>query len=366
MHHLGDFKDFLDEDIMQVPDIGSITSLIGECLEKEECLSGKATLFLRNEPRGASNYCHKMKIVIKWKETNVKLQRNQVETHFNAINPGMKVAVKGRVEKLTDDELVDEPNRNLIKFKVVIDSDSHALGYMQPKLCVSEKKINLSKSWWSEQTGDKSWKIKVGDCINKTSQRAFLESTAKDDDILDNVVGLRNSFDGDIFIGVKENGEITGMKSEKNKMDERVGKLSKAITQILPEFKEGAARICFEFDDVDEEECFIFAMKLCSPGERKTGSKLHDYIIWIHVLRGKTAPFYYRSDKNVHAYMRKGSETKRIKNHEEFFNLLRCLANHSIPKQIPEEELNVEYKIKEANLEIGLQKCYKVLQLIEK
>ena len=366
MQHLGDFKDFSLADTM-MPEIGSIISGVGEVFEKEtDDLNDTATLFLRNEPQGASNYYHKMKIVISGNRTNVTLKPDFVGRLLNEVNRGMKVAVKGCVEKLTDDEFVNEPNCELIKFKLIVDSDCHALAYIsdfEPNLPKYTRQF--SQPWWSEQTGDISWNVKVSDCINKTPQRVFLESTASEDDILNNVVALRNSYDGDIFVGVDENGKITGKSNEKNKMEEWAENLSKEITRIVPEFKEGAGEICQNLVDIDEDKCFVYPMELCSPSKGETVLK-HDYIVWIHVPRGKTAPFYYRESRNVYAYMRKGGETKRVENHEELFNLLRCLRNHmhSIPRKIPKEELDIKYKIKEANGETRLQKNYKLLESI--
>ncbi len=347
-----------------MPEIGSIISLIGEVCGKERYLNEKATLFIRNAPQGASNYYHKMKIVICGNKKNVKLQPNLVEQLINEMNPDMKVAVKGRVEKLNGDEVVNEPNCELMKFKLVVDSDCHALAYINNhKLNLPRIPGQLAQPWWSKQIGDISSNVKVGDRINKKPQRIFLESTVSEDDILKNVVGLRNSYDGDIFVGVDENGKITGKNSERNKMADWIETLSKKITRIAPEFKDGAAKICHNLDKVNVEDCFLYPMELCSPEKKET---VHDYIVWIHVPKGKTAPLYYRQSQNVYAYMRKGGETKQMENHEELCNLLRCLRNHSILKKIPKEELNIEYKIKEANGEIYLAESYKVLQSVSR
>ena len=346
-----------------MPESGSIISMTGKVFKKEPYLNEEAILFLRDEPQGASNYGYKMKIVIRGNIVNRKLKPTPVRTLLNELSPDMKVAVKGRVEELKNDESVNEPNWEVAKFNLVVDSDSHVLAYIaNPQPNVPDYSKLPSKPWWSEKTGNTTWNVKVGDYVKKTPQRVFLESTVSVADIINYVVGLKNSYDGDIFVGVEKNGKITGKNSKRNKMLEWIEKLSREITQIFPKFNDGAGKICHNFDEVDEEKCFVFPMELCSPGVKDAVHK-HDYIVWIHIPKGKSAPFYFKKTNHVHAYMRKGAETEKIENHEELFNLLKCLSNlRPIPKKIPKEELDIEYKIKEANGEAGSQKNFRVLE----
>ena len=316
---------------------------------------------MADDPKGASNVSYNMEVVVRSNKNSVKLRAQNMKTLFKDIHQNAHVVVKGRVERLENDESDnDSPQCEMIKFKLVVDSDHHMLVYLarQTPKCDSQ----MVQPWWIQDVGDRpnKYKLKVGNRIPKATGRIFCDSTVSDDEIINYVVALKNCSDGDILVGVNKEGEVTGRTYGDGEAAKWQEKISMAITSILPDSKDGG-NICSNLEETcnldEERQCFVYMFSL---SENKGKGP---YIPWIHVPKGEKEPIYFRKERDVHAFVRKGAENKRITNYVELFDSLCSLGSRPKPKEISSEDLheNTNAKIKEANGETGLGKTYEIL-----
>ena len=354
-------EDYSNDSRHPPPDFGNVVSITAICEEKQYCDNGDWVLIVRDDPQGASSIFHKMKIVVRRNEASENLQANNVENLVKEVKSGVRVAVKGRVERLENEDCDDnDPYCEIIKFKLIVDSDHHSLTYVKrqnPKFS-----RQFSQPSWIQELGD----LRKGHRISKNSQRVFCDSTVNDDEILNYVVAFKNCHDGEIFVGVNSDGKVTGRISTHGEMANWRENLSKKITGILPVSKDGGA-ICSSLEEgcnlVRERKCFVCVLPLSGSGENQAEG---NYIGWIFVPKGDEAPIYFRKETDVHAFLRKGAENLRItKNYEELlFSPLYSLGSRRKPRKISDEDLESEMKFKEAIGETGLKKNYKVLEEI--
>ena len=358
-------KDYSNDSEQLPPKFGCVVPVTGICEEKQCNVNGDWTLIIRDDPQGASNIFHKMKIVIRSNETSKNLQANDVKKLLNEVRIGVHVAVKGRVERLKNEECNYDQHCEMIMFKLVVDSDNHSLVYVKKQ----NPKYNrqFSQQWWMQDCDNSGeWNLKTGSHILKTAQIVFCDSCVKDEEILNYVVAFKNCQDGVILVGVKKDGLVTGRKFTDGEMANWRENLSKKITSILPVSKEGGA-ICSSLEEAcslaDERKCFVCMLRLCDTGESQAEC---NYIVWINVPKGEEAPIYFRKETDVHAFVRKGAENLRItKNYDELlFSPLYSLGSRRKPREISDEDLDVEMKFKEAIGDTGLKKNYKVLEEI--
>ena len=359
-------KDYSIDSEHLPPDFGSVVSVTGICEEKQCCANSDWALIIRDDPQGASNIFHKMKIVIRSNETSENLQASEVEKLLNEVRTGLHVAVKGRVERLENEDCSNHDQHcEMIKFKLVVDSDSHSLVFVKrqnPKYT-----RQFSQQWWIQESGDSGdWNLKTGGRIVKTASRIFCDSTVEDEEILNYVVAFKNCHDGEIFVGVKKDGVVTGRIFTDGGMANWRENISKKITSILPVSKEGGA-ICSSLEEacnlVLERKCFVCVLRLSDTVGNQTQG---NYIGWINVPKGDESPIYFKKETDVHAFVRKGAENIRIsKNYEELlFSPLYSLGSRRKPREISDEDLDIETKFKEAIGDTGLKKNYKVLEEI--
>ncbi len=316
-------KDFENDHKSPIPQIGSVITVTGVCSSTPHIQGNVATLFIRDDPQGVASFYNKIKIVI----TGCERNKNEIDRLSKKVNTNMHVGVKGRVEKLVkEDDVVYNDGYKMLKFKLIIDSDDHALFSLEtkpPKLT-----RQLSQCWWplhalSENGNELN--LKVGEfIIDNDLERVYCAADTADDQILEYVVAFKNSFDGEIFVGVKENGEITGMEVDNGEIKKWCEEISKAIGNLLPEANEGAD-ICQNIKEanelIDRNRCFVCLLPLCNDSSRTIG--------WIHVPKGE-ATVYFRKASDVHAYKRVGAETKRINNYQCLFDELKSLAKRQI------------------------------------
>ncbi|XP_028411583.1 uncharacterized protein LOC114534346 [Dendronephthya gigantea] len=363
--NLESLETFSSDGASPSPAFDSVISVKG-LYEKKQLFSfdNEATLVIGDDSPMASSVSHKMKIVIRSDESSTKLKTCDVEKMLKGIRPNMHVAVTGRVERLeSEDEVTADPHCEMIRFKLVVDSDNCNLVYsggVRPSFS-----RQFSQPWWIQESIDSSvscWNLKAGDRIEKRSERVFCEATVTDEEILNYVVAFKNCYDGEIFTGVDKDGKVTGRTFSDGEMENWREKMSMAITSILPDSN---AAICFNLDEavdlVHENKCFVCVLPLSELRKNRSGG---NFIGWIHVPKGETAPIYFRKEKNIHSFIRKGAENKRITNYEELFSSLYSLGSRRKPREISVEDLDIETKYKESIGHTGLQLNYMVLEPI--
>ena len=333
--------------------IGSVITVTGACSSALHVRKNIATLFIRDDLRGAASFHNKIKIVITRNERN----KHEINNLLEDLSTDMLVGVKGRVEKLDEeDDDVNSDGCKTLNFKLVIDSDDHVLFSMEtipPKLT-----RQLSQSWWPShalsETGN-VLNLKVGDILACNDLKmVYCAANTSYQEILQYVVAFKNTFDGDIFVGVKENGEITGMELSSGQVKNWCEKVSMAIEKLLPRCNEGAD-ICYNIEEaidyVDRRRCFVCALSLYNGNSRR--------IFWIHVPKGE-ARVYFIKESDVHAFKRIGAENRRITNYEHLFYDLESLASRRI-EPIPEEDYDEEDDEQEKEKSTSQEK-YRVLK----
>ena len=336
-------EDLDNDDKSLIPQFGSVITVTGVCSSTPHIQENVATLFIRDDPRGAVSFYNKVKIVIVGCESNT----HEIDILLKKINTNMHVGVKGRVEKLDkEDDVVNKDGCKMLKFKLVIDSDDHALFSVETK---RPKLIRqFSQCWWPLQAGSKN--PNVGDFIvDDESEKVYCDADVSDEQILQYVVAFKNSFDGEIFVGVEKNGEITGMEGSNGEIKKLCERMSVAIGRLLPESNEGAD-ICRNIQEASElahrKRCFVCVLPLYNDSSRTIG--------WIHVPKGEDK-IYFRKASDVHAYKRIWAENKRITNYKQLFCYLDSLASRQIESVFEEdcdekddeqdEEKSKEYRV---------------------
>ena len=315
--------------------IDSVITVTGVCSSTPHVEGNVATLYIRDDPQGAASFYNKIKIVI----TQSEINKTKFDSLLKNVSTDWHLGVKGRVEKLEKEDEDDENNQGckMLEFKLVIDSDEHALFSLEAKPPTLTRQ--LSQSCWPPHALSENGNelhLKVGDfLVNNDLERVYRAAGTPHQQILQYVVAFKNSFDGEIFVGVTENGEITGMALSSGEITNWCEKLSMAIGNLLPGANEGAD-ICRNLQEanefVDRRRCFVYALPL---GKDRSNS-----ICWIHVPKGE-ARVYFIKESDVHAYKRSGAENKRMTNYKHLFYDLESLASRQI-EPVPEEDYDEE------------------------
>ena len=173
--------------------------------------------------------------------TNTKpalLRSKTVRKYLKEIRSGARVAARGRVAKF---DLESIPAN--LRFTVVIDSEDHSLLYEEneeelPSVCFGTSSQQVLM-YPAQVDGEL---LKVGSKIKKTDRRVFCLATASYDEITKNVIAFKNSFDGDIFVGVESNGEVSGRPLAQGDILKWREKMALMIGGILPGTDE---QVCF-------------------------------------------------------------------------------------------------------------------------
>ena len=359
MKNLDDIKDltpvedFGTDGKSTIPPFDSIVSVKGVLERRPKMIENSGTLVMRDEPQGAVSSFSALKIAIQSHEENTLLRPYIIKTLFEKLRTGTQIAVKGRVDRLEENDLEETiPQCESIRFKLVIDSDQHSIVYVERNTPAFKRQ--LSQPAWLQN-------YKPGDRIDKAFDRVFCHSTSIDE-IMKYVVAFKNSFHGNILVGVKPNCEsnaceVTGLDMGESEIAKWREKLSMTMGSILPSPNEAAA-ICStkeEALELYEQKSFILVMKLLS-SEKK--------IVWIHVPKGE-ARLYVTKSSDVHTFVRTGAETKRLSDFNELFSRLDSLGSRRIVP-MSDEELDFTKQcndIKSQN--VGMQKKYQVLKELE-
>ena len=345
-------EDFENDGKASIPQlIGSVITVTGVCASTPHVEGNVATLFIKDDPQGAASFYNKIKIVI----TQSEINKTKFDSLLKDLSTDMHMGVKGRVERLDkEDDVENNHGCKMLEFKLVIDSDDHVL------FCVETKPSTLTQrllqSWWpphslSENCNELN--LKVGDSlVLNVRENVFCTANTEPKHILKHVVAFKNTFDGEIFVGVKENGKITGMELGSKKIMKWCEEMSIAIGNILPE---SGADLCPTIQDANQRferrRCFVCALPLGNDKDRG--------ICWIHVPKGE-ARVYFIKEGDVHAFKRIGAENKRITDYEHLFYDLESLASRRI-EPVPEEDYDEEDDEQEKE-KSTLQEKYRILK----
>ena len=349
-------KDFQNDDKSIFPQYGGVITISGVCLTTPLVQGNVATLFIRDDQKGIVSFYNKVKIVV----IGGADKKNEINSLSKDLGTDMHMGVKGRVERLNEeDNVVTKDGYKMLRFKLVIDSDDHALFSREIK---SPNLIGkLSQSWWPphalSESGDELV-LKVGDyLVLNVGNNVYCTVNTKPELILKHVVAFKNTFDGEILVGVTENGEITGMGLCSGEIKNWCDKISKAIETLLPRSNEGADifhNIQEASNYVDRRRCFVCVLPLCNDKSKR--------ICWIHVPKGE-AKVFFTNPSDVHAFKRIGVENRRIKDYDHLFHHLESLAIREI-EPIPEEDYGGEDdKQDEEKSELGEE--YRILKEVE-
>ena len=347
-------ENFGHEGISTTPMFGSTISVRGVLEKRPRFSENLGTLLIQDEPRGAASSSTILKVDIQ-----TVLPPRTVTTLLKTMTTGSQIGIKGRVEVLEETDLENtklNTRGEPLRFKIVVDSDNHSVAYVEKKIASFSRQ--LSQPQWLQQLCS-SATPSVGDRFEKVPETVFLETTDTGE-IMKYVIAFRNSFHGNMLVGVKnigENvGEITGLDLNEEEVMKWREKLSMAISKILPSSDEGAA-ICLTKEkalELVEEKSFVLVMRL---------SECDKKIVWIHVPKGE-ARLYVTKPSDVHAHVRQGAETKRMTDFIELFCRLDSLGSRRI-MTTSDEELDIDLVYKEVTGQTsGLQKKYRVLEAL--
>lgn len=348
-------EDFSTDGKSAIPKFGSVVSVRGVLETKPKMIDNFrfGTLLVRDEPQGAASSFSLLKIDIRSGDENEILRPHTIRNLLEKLRKGTKMAIKGRVEVLEENDLVQTNTHcEMLRFKIVIDSDQHSIAYVERNTPVFKRQ--LSQPQWLHN-------FKVGDSVENAVDRVFLDST-EINKIMMYVVAYKNTCHGNILVGIEYNsenkmGRVTGLDWDEGEIAKWREKLSIAIGSILPGPSEAAA-ICSSKEEVlelYEQKSFIFVMAL-------SGSKRK--MVWIHVPKGE-ARLYVTKSSDVHAYIRTGPETKRITDFNELFCRLDSLGSRKI-EPMTDDELDVNKQYEELKAQnVGLKSKYQVLKQLD-
>ncbi|XP_028400085.1 uncharacterized protein LOC114523387 [Dendronephthya gigantea] len=349
-------EDFATDGKSTIPTFGSTISVVGVLESKQRKAENFGSLLIKDEQKDVATPFNALKVDVRGKKGNTILRPYTIRSLFDNIGKGYEIALKGRVEAMEESDLSEskallKSNElcEFLRFKLVIDSDLHSCVYVERKSVAFKRQ--LSQPPWLHN-------IKLGDHIEKTIDMVFCNS-GNIDEIMKYVVAFKNSYHGNILVGVTEDsgskkGKVSGTGMDENEIAKWREKLSMAIGSILPSRNDSAA-ICSTKEEalqLYEKNAFILTIAL---------SEHEKHIIWVHVPKGE-ARLYVTKASDVHSYVRSGAETKRITDFNELFSRLDSLGSRKIV-QIADEELDIDRQYEELTKKnVGLEKKYQVLK----
>ena len=325
----------LVDDVVPAPEEGEIISIRGICSTDPVRADGTFTLILSSdEVQLDSSDVGGVKIEVKTNTKHKLLHPKSVKKILKKIKPGVHVAVTGRAAKFD----IGSVPANLI-FRVVIESEDHSLVYVEkemeeefPSPASEEPSQQMCTNLEIFQAQVDGSLLNKNSTISKTNRRVFCSATTSHEEIKKYAVAFKNSFDGDIFVGVESDGVVSGVELVQGDLVKWREKLAQMIGGILPGTDDQVS-FCKNYDEALAKigrECFISIMKL---GDNRG-------LIWIHVPKGKEK-VYFSKAKDVPAFVRVGAETKRMTNYKELFSLLESL-NYRIIR--PSQNLDQLYE----------------------
>ena len=356
--------DLVNDNTHAIPKPGRIIAINGICGGEPQYDDGFGTILLRDDPPGAVSVFNHLKVDIRGRNGNKDLRPHAVEKLLKKMRSGISVGVRGRVEKLDERKVPKDPAYETSTFKLIVDSDFHALVYMESSSAPLSRQLSqpryVQQGIYSFVMDGKS--PRVGDIIENRPMRIFCKSTVSDNEIKRLVVAFKNSGDGDILVGVEENGKVTGMEFTQGELLKWREKITMIIGQILPKSNEEIS-ICATDEEARKsvgKKCFISVMKL---GDSAVGEvEIVSVVARIHVTKG-AAPVYFSKPTDIHAFVRVGAENKRFSDYADLFSRLDSLCSRTVTP-IADDESHVEQQCNKAVEEMEGKEKYRVFKTI--
>ena len=316
----------LIDNVVPVPEDGEIISVRGICRTDPVEEDGTFSIILSDDALDSLDVAGVSIDVV----TNTKhelLHPEAVKAWLRKIEPVTYVCVKGRVAK---SKLESYPAS--LRFRIIVDSEIDSFVHFDKKeeFLSPAPEISRQSSTHLEMHRARvdGILLKKNSVIAKTNRRVFccetiideiMKKKNKEDNIIKKyAVAFKNSFDGDIYVGVEDSGVVSGVRLAEGDLLKWREKIAQIIGGILPGTDEQLS-FCENYDEAEAKvgkECFILIMKLCDEANEDEG------VIWIHIPKGSEKIYFC---KGVPAFVRVGAETKQMTNYKEFFSLLESL-----------------------------------------
>ena len=325
----------LVDNVVPVPEDGELISISGISATDPVRADGTFSMILSSDKVPESSDVPGVRIEVKTNTKHKLLQPKSVKKCLRKVKPGTHVAVNGRVTK---SELESLPAS--LRLRVVIDNEDHSFQYIEkgeelpsPASEKQSQQMCTNLEIFPAQVDESS--LNKNSVIGKTNRRVFFSATTPHEEIRKYAIAFKNSFDGDIYVGVEPNGVVSGEKLVQGELAKWREKMAQMIGGILPGTDDQVS-FCKNYEEAVAKigkECFISLMKLGDSYD-------NEVLIWIHVPKGREK-VYFSKIKDVPAFVRVGAETKRMTNYRELFSLFQSLKYRIIR---PSQEFNQVYE----------------------
>lgn len=329
--------------------MGDVITVTGLCSSRPNNRGGAGSVLLRNDPPTGSPQFLQLKVDIRANPSSNVLTKyilkNVLDLQF-----GDDLVIRGRVETLDQGFKSKREGYTILPFKVIVDSDYHAavrknVEKIKPQLCTPWPKANLP--FPAELDSHPLWQ---GDKLLKDKDVVWLPPETSQQEIKDFALAARNSRTTDILVGVKPDGSLIGKKilmAEVGKMREE---LCTAINSILPGW-DHAIRFCENASDAtlmvaNGKSSFVAFMWL--QDRKEDDSEMFEdesitILIHVHVTKGDK-PVYFAHQDHIHAYVRVGTRTEKLRDFDDLFSRLESLAWRNM------SEIDIQQEIEKASV----------------
>ena len=351
----------------QRPANGTVISVKGLCSSTPQNHGDASTVSLRNHPPEDGAFLQLVDIRA-CPESSI-LTKHTISTILE-VKLDEELFVRGRVEHLENELKSIKKDSEILPFKIIVDSDQHAAFRKDVKAQNSDLRRS-SKPWPIEcgifpAEGPRQEPVFENDTLQSTPGTLFCPPDASPCMIKEYAVALKNSQTGDIFKGVSNEGAVIGSKVSRNIIVEKIESLMKGLSEIKPSTDKSIS-ICKSAAEADElverEKDFVAVMWLRSktprPAEDLKETEEISILYHIHVMK-RSSDISFAEPEHTHAFVRVGSETKRMTDYTYLFNRMKSLVSRNILKKTSNA---VDHEVKKASVYEDSDQSY---QLFEK
>ena len=306
-------------------------------------------MLLRNDPPTGSPQFLQLKVDIR-ANPNSNVLTKYILKNVLDLQFGEDLVIRGRVETLDQGFKSKREGYTILPFKVVVDSDYHAavrknVEKIKPQLCTPWPKANLP--FPAELDSHPLWQ---GDKLLKDKDVVWLPPETSQQQIKEFALAARNSRTTDILVGVKPDGSLIGKKILMAEVGKRREELCAAISSILPSW-DHAIRFCENASDAtlmvaNGKSSFVAFMWL--QDRKEDDSEMFEdesitVLIHVHVTKGDK-PVYFAHQDHIHAYVRVGTRTEKLRDFDDLFSRLESLAWRNM------SEIDIQQEVEKASV----------------